>query len=289
MLIKDDFKTIKSRIIESNTDAAEKNRNLYPIQEQATLVEIWEYSPCECNNNCTCKLFGCENHWKLKQNLSFDNILPAFLRMFVDQKSHQKLCEWIKEKHPLPDPDKVSPRIKNLIPILIDMRDNWDELYSAILNNNKTLVCDEWHNHYFEKQWNFLVKTSVYRAKQFCILMPDICIPYDTQSRNKILKSTKISKRTNNITYFDMLNELRKWIIYVLKSENQTLQNFRKLDNPQKQLPYNPYSILLKKNNFDYGDIYTPDERPISRIVDKFFYQPSANNVSITDGTKKQP
>lgn len=270
-----DFKTIEKRIIESNTNTS-KNGNLYPIQEQATLREIWEYVPCACNNNCNCKKFNCEFHWKLKENLEFYDILPSFLRMFVDKKWHIKLIEWIERKQPLPE--KVSVRIKDLVPILIEMRDNWGELYKETLNNNKTLICDNWYNDFFKKEWDFSVRpTSVYRAKQYCILLPDICVPYDSQSRNKILRNFKIN------TYYHMLNELRKWIIHILISENQIIHNFRKLDSPQEQLPFNHKLVLLRKLNFDYGESYIPDERPISRGIDKFFYQPSANEKIIED------
>jgi len=45
---------MKEQMDHSNSQAA-RNRNLYPIQEQATQVEIWEYVPCTCDENCSCK------------------------------------------------------------------------------------------------------------------------------------------------------------------------------------------------------------------------------------------
>ncbi len=56
--------------------ALEKNKNLYPVQEQASLLEIWEYVPCECNEDCLCKFFDCSGHWKIKKGLTFFDILP---------------------------------------------------------------------------------------------------------------------------------------------------------------------------------------------------------------------
>jgi hypothetical protein len=42
----------------SNSQAA-KNPNFYPIQEQVTQTEIWEYGPCDCHESFSCNKLGC--------------------------------------------------------------------------------------------------------------------------------------------------------------------------------------------------------------------------------------
>ena len=259
------FETIRNRIANSNANAS-RNRNLYPIQEQATLSEIWEYVTCGCGSNCTCRKFGCSGHWKLRNDLVFNDILPAFLRTFVNKAYHSRLRDWVSMRL-----ESVPPRIKGALSVLENMKRNWGELYVRSSNWSKTLICDNWCDGFWKNQWNFKVRvTSVYRAKQFCILLPDIGIPYDIDSRTAILSSLS----TDVSTYFEMLAELRDHIVGILEVENQTLPNFRKLDAPQEQLPFDCNLVSLRKKDFDYGVGYCPEDRPISRVVDKCFYQP---------------
>ena len=269
MDLKNTFQDLKDKIAKSNKNAA-KNRNYYPIQEQATLKEIWEYVPCECPSNCTCKKYQCSNHWKLKASLSFKEILPAFLRMFVDISLHDRIIGWIQGTRDCPS--KIPPRASGLVFVLETLQKNWDNLYSDMLNHNKTLLCNDWCNASLQKQWDFPVRRpSVYRAKQFCVLFPDIGIPYDTNSRRKIINFLNFKGRS----YFELLNELRKWILAILKSENQPLSNFRRLDSPADHLPFDRNFIIFRKENLNYGTTYSPVERPLSRIIDKYFYRPS--------------
>ena len=276
-----DFEDIRSRIAESNIGGSQ-NPNKYPIQEQATLVEIWEYVSCECNDNCTCRKFGCTYHWTLKQNLIFRDILSAFLRTFVNKNKHRQIIAYMNET--TLTSDTLNKRVQKAVPVLQDIRSNWRTLYSEVLNHKKTLICDDWYTSFWKKQWNFSLSESIYKAKRFCMLLPDIGIPYDSSSRPKI-----ISCLSNGVsTYFQMLKGLRGVLIDTMERENQSLVNLRKLDSPYKQFPFNPSEISLPRNNFNYGNTYTPEERPISRIVDKFFYNPHETEVSERE-TVRQP
>jgi len=268
-----DFEDIRSRIAKSNIGGSQ-NPNKYPIQEQATLVEIWEYVSCECNDNCTCRKFGCTHHWTLKQNVIFGDILPAFLRMFVNKNQHRQIIAHMNDT--TLTSDRLNKRVREVVPVLQDIRSNWRTLYSEVLNHKKTLVCDDWYTSFWKKEWNFSLSESVYKAKRFCVLLPDIGIPYDSSSRPKIT-----SCLSNGVsTYFQMLKGLRSALIDIMERESQSLVNLRKLDSPHKQLPFNPSEISLPRNNFDYGNTYAPEERPISRIIDKSFYNPHETEVS---------
>ncbi len=276
-----DFEDIRSRIAESNTGGSQ-NTNKYPIQEQATLVEIWEYVSCECNNSCTCRKFGCTHHWTLKQNLTFRDILPAFLRMFVNKNQHTQIIAHMDDTTLASD--TLNKRVQKAVPVIQDIRSNWRTLYSEVLDHKKTLICDDWYASFWKKQWNFSLSETIYKAKRFCILLPDIGIPYDSSSRPKI-----ISCLGNDVsTYFQMLEGLRGVLIDIMEQERQDLPNLRKLDSPHEQLPFDPSKISLPRNNFDYGNTYAPEERPISRIIDKSFYNPHETELS-ENKTGRQP
>lgn len=251
---------IKRRILESNKSAKE-NRNLYPIQEQATLLEIWEYVPCECNNDCTCKNFGCTNHYKLKKDTTRDDLLHGFLRMFVDNKKHEILIQSIKENPKIEPPKRVKGAKQ-----AFELFSNWAPEASDF---NKILICTEWVK--LKEIFNKIpVMISVYYSKMLSILFPDICVPYDTDSRQKIIK--ELGGSVEN--YFDMLNKLRMWLLNILEREHILLKELRELDNCDEILPFNPGKVSLPKIGFNYGSSYEPKERPISRIIDKYFYNP---------------
>ena len=88
---------MKKQIDDSNRGAS-RNRNLYPIQEQATQKEIWEYVHCFCNTTCNCKKYGCTSHWKLKAGVTVDEFRFAFLRTFVDRCEHLNLLKALERK-----------------------------------------------------------------------------------------------------------------------------------------------------------------------------------------------
>lgn len=257
---------MRTSIAKSNRSAS-RNRNLYPIQEQATLMEIWDYVPCECDSNCTCRRLGCKRHWKLREDLTFAEIVPAYVRMFVDKFSHERLRRSVSGRMSI----RNLGRVQGALDVLQNVMENWDELYTEALGHNKTLLCGDWYTEFWRDRWTFRVeRTSVYKAKQFCILLPDIGIPYDTNSRRSILNWVG----GDATTYFHMLARLRERIIGIVEFENQSLPALRRLDAPQEQLPFNRKSISLRRRNFHYGDAYTPEERPLSRIIDKCFYRP---------------
>ncbi len=141
------FKEIRFRIDESNKNAAINNRNLYPIQEQASIVEIWEYVPCCCDDSCSCKKYKRSYHWKPKDGLKFDDILIGYLRMFVDVRKHNTIIDIIHKDNI--DYNKLPPRIVGAVESLVYLKNKWDLLYKKALNINKSLVCDDWCDEFW--------------------------------------------------------------------------------------------------------------------------------------------
>ena len=265
-----DFDEIRKRIDESNRNAATNNRNLYPIQEQATLTEIWEYVNFNCDPLCACNHYNRTKQWKLRNGLVFEDIISAYLRMFVDSRRHQSITDIVGQENV--DYSKLPQRIKGAVESLFYLKDNWGRLYEKASINMKTLLCDDWCDEFWKNEFNFPISDSVYKAKRYSILLPNICIPYDNASRNKIKSFLGIS---NSSTYFEMLQKLRKSVIEILDNQKSDLATFQKLDDPLKIINFEHDKIALRRDDTNYGDYYLPSERPISRIIDKMFYKPS--------------
>jgi len=259
---------MKKRIEKSNEQAA-KDRNKYPIQEQATQTELWEFVPCNCEDSCTCKLLGCTGHWKLKKNVQFEDFMFGFLRMFVDRCEHLNLITAIDAE----DPSNLRlDRVKGAYTVLLKLkREEWQLLSAKCADYNKTIFCDDWIDSYFQEKFeSFKINESVYFAKQFCILLPDICVPYDTKSRDKITMHLKIPR---NSDYFEFLSKVRSTFISAFKKQDIRLPVIRAFDAPIKDL--DPRLISLRQPNRNYGEDCVPVKGQISLVLDKCYYMPT--------------
>lgn len=270
------------RIGESNKQAA-KNRNKYPIQEHATRTELWEYVRGTCNESCICRQkLGCTGHWKLKKNVQFDDFMFGFLRMFVDRCDHLNLIAAVDAGNP----SSLRSRVKDAYKVLSNLKgDEWKNLSAKSANNNKTLFCDDWFDDYFKDKFeSFRIKESVYFAKQFCILLPDICVPYDTKSRDKMTRHLKIPR---NAYYFEFLSEVRKKFMDAFEKQGITIPAIRAFDAPGKDLRFDPRLISLRQPTPVSGKDYDSGKGQISLVLDKCYYMPTEStpqekNPSIT-------
>lgn len=261
---------MKERIDKSNEQAA-INRNKYPIQEHATRSELWEYVDCTCGESCACrKQLGCSGHWKLKKNVPFDDFMFGFIRMFVDRCDHLNLITAVDTG----DSSNLRSRVRDAYTVLHNLKeDDWALLSAKSADYHKSLFCDDWIDDYFmEKFENVRIKDSVYFAKQFCILLPDTCVPYDTKSRDKMTSHLKIPRNAN---YFEFLSEVRLHFMKVLQKEGMTFPMVRALDAPGKDLRFDPRLISLRQPHYDYGKEYPPVNGQLSLILDKCYYMPT--------------
>jgi hypothetical protein len=259
---------MKDRIDDSNKGAA-KNRNLYPVQEQATQDEIWEYISCSCDTTCSCRKAGCMGHWKLKKGVTADEFRLAFLRTFVDRCEHLNLLKALERK------EMAYPvnRYKEAYAVLRLIGDEWEHLAGPAAANTKTLFCDGWDSGVFRKAWEDIdVRTGIYRAKMYCLLLPDTCVPYDSRSLVKMLKFLEIPPSSD---YYTLLLVLREKFLQLL--ESRTLPEIRRLDAPGRCLDFNPRYISFPRPGFAYGPTYDPAERPLGFVLDKCFYNPKGS------------
>ena len=264
---------IRQIIRRSNEISFTRNRNRYTVQEQATLAELWERVPCTCDDDCTCKKFGCTFHWKIREGFTFTDILPGYLRMFVDRGVHGLLVELLEAQ--IPDLSRLSPRYragdKGAYDVLAWCRDIWNMIYPEAVTYNHTLLCDDWAPPFWRERWQFPIRAPVYKAKMMSLLVPDTAIPYDTASLTAIRNAFKLSPDDQ---YYVFLRHLRQYCIDVLNEGDIGLNDFRRLDAPGDTGTFHMELITRPQPGFSYGKGFLPPERPISRVVDKIFYQP---------------
>lgn len=279
MYAKHDYSFIRKKIENSNI-VASNNRNLYPIQEQATLLEIWERVEIDvsCNSSVEQNSFV----YVLKDNLTFHDVMIAFLRMFTDNRQHTQLIKLLSSDYN--ENQTLPPRIKGAYIWLSYLKSNWSRLYSIARKWRRTLFCQRFipQEIISTGEWDFDIRDSVYRSKLWAILFPDICVPFDSRSKSKISKYFGNS----NIKYSQMLTKLRKDMIQLIQNEDSNLNSFRMLDDLARGCPFDPMKISLSRSNFDYGNTYEPAERPVSRVIDKYFYDPGRsdnNNKTIRE------
>ncbi len=256
--------------IDYSNQQAEKNRNSYPVQEQATQMDLWEYVPCDCDESCTCRQHGCTHHWVLRKGIRFEEFRDGFLRIFVDKQHHQPVIDALNFK----GPGALNTRVIEAFHVLRKIHNSWPEISERASEHNKTLFCDDWLPASFRDRWSFPVKgTSIYLAKQYCVLFPDICVPYDTASRVKMIEHLD----SVSADYAEFLTSIREAFLKCMNGHAFTVPALRRLDNPKSQLPFNPSLISLPRQGIDYGIAYEPEERTISIVLDKCFYQPKSD------------
>jgi len=205
---------VQKRINESNIISFTRNPNRYIIQEQATLSELWERVPCTCDEGCTCRKFGCAYHWTIKEGLSFDDVLPGFLRMFVSKTWHRYLLSCL-EQSSYPASLYSNRSLKGAYDVLAWYRDTWDELYPNAVEYTKTLICEDWRSPYWSERWRFPIGPPIYKSKMLSLLLPDLAVPFDTASLNAMIKSFNLSYGNNYIT---LLGAIRHYCIRLLVS-----------------------------------------------------------------------
>lgn len=211
----------------------------------------------------------------LKEGLTFYDVKVAYLKMFVYRHRHGQLLNLLSQAQV--NPELLNSRIKGAYIWLKYLQDNWDMLYALATIWNRSLFDKDFIPTEVKanKLWDFTIDESIYRSKLWAILFPDICIAMDSRSRKEIKRYFKES----NLSYADLLTHLHTMFHQVLSNGKLSIQEFRKLDQPGKYVHYESNLISLRNQKVDYGDDYEPEERPISRILDKFFYDPGSNSA----------
>jgi hypothetical protein len=277
------IETLQKNCERSNRNAS-KNRNLYPIQEQISIRQIWTYDPHYDAHT---------GLWTFRDDIGFDEYLQAFLRMFTDRHSHHALIRGLSNPS---EPLKLGPRQAECFALLSKIRDDWDR-YRVI---HKTLVEDEkkpfsqfrifddceplFRNPQFRELTAFTLRESVYKSKILNSFLPDLCVAYDSASRLALYREFKLSPKSS---YTDLLVKLNRWLRKAIADFDhpRVYTQLRQADRPGYifDLAISVSRITLPPDvlsDMPFWDQYVPLERPLSRILDKQFYQPGRSGKS---------
>jgi len=262
---------IKERIDASNKAAA-GNRSRYPIQEQVTLIELWEQLNCECAPECFCKKHGCTFHWKIKPNTNADEAIKGFVRTYIDVEKHNTFFKCLNENYTPP------PRIKEAVAIAKDLKTNWDTYYSNALKSKSCILCDNNTSIYWLNRFRALnIDMSIYHFKMLSILLPDIAIPFDIKSRALIKKELGLGQADQ---YSIMILKLQDLFQRIIEKTNSKVGDLRVLDEPGEYFDFAKQDVRLGKQGDNYIKSFLPLERPFSRVLDKVFYRPDGKDYS---------
>ncbi len=262
---------IKERIDDSNKAAA-GNRSRYPIQEQVTLIELWEQLDCECAPECFCKKHGCTFHWKIKPNLNADEAINGFVRTYIDVEKHDTFFRCLNENYTPP------PRIKEAVAIAKDLKNNWDTYYLNALKSKSCILCDNNASIYWLNRFRALnIDMSIYHFKMLSILLPDIAIPFDVKSRALIKKELGLGQADQ---YSVMIWRLQGLFQSVIEKTNSKVDDLRVLDEPGVYFDFARQDVRLGKPGYNYAKGFLPLERPFCRVLDKVFYRPDGKDYS---------
>ena len=262
---------------------ATNNTNLYPVQEQISLRQIWVYDPIFDRNT---------GLWVLKSNVKFDEIRDSFLRMFVDARQHQKISKALAGKSNPPTDPRAKGAFQELMSIQASVS-NFLAITSCQTKSGKYFahyrIIDDcsalFKDNTFVKLTSFILGSSVYKAKKLSILFPDLCIAYDTDSRKKLYREYGIGASDTYLNLLKALNKDLRSVLSKLKFTPKDILEIRRTDKPYifKYLEIKNINIKLQPTNLTSlanWNLYVPLERPFSRIFDKQFYDPSSTTLN---------
>ena len=257
-----------------SNQSAIRNRNLYPIQEQISLRQLWNYFPEFADGS---------GLWRLNRDVKRSDFEDAFLRMFVDRYAHRNIKNALAEKR-----STLVGRTRGCYQVLRNVFNDWEafleipnrkaeaseKMYSdfRIVDDCNALFNDE----HFRHLTSFRIKETIYLSKKMNALLPDLCFSYDSESRKKLKIFFGVS---DNATYLELLEKTSAWMrsgLLEMSSESNIL-DLRRIDRPGEipELSIDRSKISLCPEAIEslpHWNQYVERERPLSRIVDKQFY-----------------
>lgn len=243
-------------IVTKSNERAMSKHHQYPLFEYNFFSDCLKFVPTNCSSSCFCRKIHNNGVWVTKEEINFSTFLAHFVNLWA--RGSREIVHAVNTRR------LVTGRYKNAVAALIAIYDNWSNwdntgktLPSLINAQRKTILCDESFLS-VKKIIDKIVDvcrsdtTGVYTSKIISQLFPDLAIPFDTASRNRM-----ISDGYNPILYGDgsIKNETKKFIL----AHKLTMDNFRKLDNAPISCWHPPVTSI---NNFT----------ACSRVIDKLFY-----------------
>jgi|CXWL01.1.fsa_nt_gi hypothetical protein len=215
------------RVAESNLNAMNKTHQ-YPRFEKSYIINCLEYVEPICDADCFCRNIENTGVWAIRSNLTFPVFLDYYAKLWV-----RGSAEFINKVNNIEL--QVGRRLKNAVFLLRAISAQWDSWEGN--GNSLPQLANQLRYCYFcdngFQQINQLCAqilaisndtTGVYTSKLISQLFPDIAIPFDTKSGNKMRRCGYEPNDYGN-------GLLKSHVINFIDHNNLLMNAFRGLDN----------------------------------------------------------
>jgi len=235
------IEALRSTIHNSNIDSI-KGSQQYICGENNAIQDDYEFINCNCTDDCWCKKNGCTGHYKIKE-MDFNQFLNTYARLWIPPNFRNNVKESVLYDKPF------DGRQKKAIPHLQWLMRDWDYTLNRARGHNKSGLCDDGVP-------TGILTENLYQSKMWSQLFYDSVVPFDTESRKKIIRAGYADPEKD---FRKMNKELFTDLKRVASKNSMTVLDIRKLDKPSRV----SQKLIPNKNG-----------QPFSRILDKLFYSP---------------
>ncbi len=242
---------IRRLIEESNQRSAEGSQK-YVVWENNAIRRDYEFIQCTCPERCWCRRNGCNGHYRIK-NIPFDQFLDTYVTLWTPPRARNAVRKAVLEGTALETRQRHAKK-----PLQV-LRDNWPDILAHARTYDKCGLCD-----CAEPPISSVLdlyqgsELNLYQGKICSQLFYDSIAPFDTASRLRMKRAGYPDPKKD---FAGMNGEIFRDLRALSAAHGLDVSDIRNLDSPRAVLPGLP----------------APERgQPLSRVVDKIFYNPNA-------------
>ena len=238
------YKTIEElkKTIEESNRSSYSGVQKYILLENEAIQNDYEFIKCGCKEDCWCRRNGCEGHYIIKE-IEFEQFLDTYTRLWAPPNARRNIKKAVLFNRPF------EGRQKKSIPHLQRLMKNWVDILKRVRAHNKCGLCDN------GIPLGIFIQ-DLYHAKMWSQLYYDSVVPFDTDSRKRIIHNGYTDPEKDfSIMNKELFADLKKLVL----GNNMNIIDIRNLDKP--------WTIDQELNLIKNG-------QPLSRVLDKIFYTP---------------
>jgi hypothetical protein len=236
---------VRARIGASNR-ASHEGQARYIDRENLAIHSDYDFIDCPCAPECWCRHRGCLGHYLIREML-FNQFLGTYVALWVPKRARENIRAGVLEGKPF------GGRQRNAIPALQWLAQNWDGCLAKARSARKCGLCDPTISIGRRV-------ANLYEAKMWSQLFYDALVPFDTASIGEIRRAGYV---TND--FLDMNRQLFRDLRAFGEAHSLNVAAIRGLDTPWD------VSRDLRR---------PPGGQPLSRVIDKIFYNPGRRPLS---------
>ncbi len=234
---------IRRLIGESNQRSAMGSQQ-YVVWENNALHRDYEFIQCACPESCWCRGNGCNGHYRIK-DIPFDQFLETYVTLWTPPRARNAVRSAVLKG------SAFNGRQRNAIKPLQVLRDNWLNVLAHMRAYDKCGLCDC-------AEPSVSSVSNLYQGKIWSQLFYDSIAPFDTASRARMKRAGYPDPMRD---FGGMNREIFRDLRMLSAAHGLGVSGIRGLDCPRAVLPGLP----------------APEGgQPLSRVVDKIFYNPNA-------------